>query len=114
MFLLPGSGKSVCFACISRVYDKLRHFQLKNTQKVSDTIVVFPLSALMQDQVTKFSSRGLKAAFIGGEEIVKEVSLSSNVQLLYFSPEVLLSMPFWREMLIIKTILSALQLMRPI
>ena len=61
--VFAGSGKSVCFACISLVYDKLRHLQLKNTQKVSVTIVVSPLSALMQDQVTKFSSKGLKAIY---------------------------------------------------
>ena len=45
------------YVLLSLVYDKLRHPQLKNTQKVSITIVVSPLSALMQEQVTKFSSQ---------------------------------------------------------
>ena len=56
----------------------------------------------MQDQVAKFSSKGVVAAFVGGLQVnnsVQDEALSDTVQLLYFSPEVLLSMPVWREML---------------
>lgn len=62
--LPTGRGKSVCFASILLVFDKLR--DLKNLSNHSITIVICPLNALMQDQVTKFCSRGLEAAYIGG------------------------------------------------
>lgn len=68
--------------------------------KQSITIVISPLNALMTDQVAKFSSRGLKTMFIGSEREKHSVqSRARDVQLLYFSPEVLLSMPLWRDML---------------
>lgn len=101
--LPTGSGKSVCFACTPLVFDKLRGLIVnKKFSGSAMTIIVSPLNALMQDQVVKFSSRGLKAAFIGNEQgkcLVQEKVMSGCIQLLYFSPEALLSMPFWREML---------------
>lgn len=60
--LPTGSGKSVCFACVSMVFDKLRGLN----QSSSITVVVSPLHALMEDQVTKFTSRGLQAAYVSG------------------------------------------------
>ncbi len=56
-----GSGKSLCFACLPLIYDKLRKDQK------SIVIVVSPLTALMQDQVATFTARGLCAAYIHGE-----------------------------------------------
>lgn len=93
--LPTGSGKSVCFACISI---KLRP---ETEDKSSITVVVSPLTALMEDQVAKFTSRGLQAAFICGEREKRAVHdriASGCVQLVYFSPEALLSIPFWREL----------------
>ena len=100
--LPTGSGKSVCFACLSIVFDKIRSLRTKKFSPSSVTIVISPLNTLMQDQVAKFSSKGVVAAFVGGLQVnnsVQDEALSGTVQLLYFSPEVLLSMPVWREML---------------
>lgn len=68
--------------------------------KSSITVVVSPLTALMEDQVAKFTSRGLQAAFIGEQEKpgIHDRVVSGCVQLVYFSPEALLSVPFWREL----------------
>ena len=101
--LPTGSGKSVCFACTPLVFDKLRRLKqvTANQETVngsSVTIVLSPLNALMEDQVSKFSSRGLQAAFVSGEEEKQSRILSGSVQLVYFSPEALISIPFWREL----------------
>ena len=66
----------------------------------SIVIVVSPLTALMQDQVATFTARGLCAAYIQGEsgDDVPAV-LNGRVQLLYSSPETLILIPKWREML---------------
>lgn len=101
--LPTGSGKSVCFASVSLVFDRIRRLKAeKELSQCSVTIVVSPLAALMQDQVSKFSARGLQAAFVANlheKPSVQEKALNGMLQLLYFSPEVLLSVKSWREML---------------
>ena len=59
-----GSGKSLCFASLPLVFDKLR--------EVTDTpnhhsicIVLSPLNVLMQDQVTKFTAPSTPSAAAG-------------------------------------------------
>ena len=50
------SGKSLCFASLPLVFDKLR--EVTDTPKHrSICIVLSPLNALMQDEVTKFTAR---------------------------------------------------------
>ena len=102
--LPTGSGKSVCFASVSLLFDKIRRLKVpvKKTNQCSVTIVVSPLVALMQDQVSKFTSRGLETAFVSSlhaKPSVQEKALKGALQLIYFSPEVLLSANTWREML---------------
>lgn len=53
-------------------------------------IVLSPLKALMQDQVTKFTARGMKAAFVGGgreEHAIYDSVINGDMQLVYFSTE---------------------------
>ena len=53
-------------------------------------IVLSPLNALMQDQVTKFTASGLKAAFIGAgqeERAIYDSVINGDMQLVYFSTE---------------------------
>ena len=93
--LPTGSGKSLCFACVSLVFDKLKQ------ESNSITVVLSPLNALMRDQTEKFTSRGMKAAFVSSEQEdqgVYDRILHGEVQLVYFSPETPLSIPHWREM----------------
>ena len=52
----------------------------------------------MQDQVASFTAKGLKASYIHGEGASNGV-LAGKMQLLYASPEALLTVPKWREML---------------
>ena len=93
--LPTGVGKSLCFACLPLVYDYLRGVINK-----SIAIIVSPLNALMQDQVAKFTNRGMTAVYVGSEccsSLVDRVT-NGEVQLTYMSPETILSIPNWREM----------------
>ena len=56
--LPTGSGKNVCFASTPLAFDKLRALSSHH----SITVVVSPLTALMDDQVSKFRTKGLKVA----------------------------------------------------
>ncbi len=83
--LLPtGTGKSLCF-------------QLPSLMLPPTTVVISPLLALMQDQVTHLQKRGIKAAALTSDrtpaerqEIYAELQRGS-IQFLYLSPEQLLS-----------------------
>lgn len=54
----------------------------------------------MQDQVSTFMARDLSASYIEGDggSAVNSV-LKGEIQLVYASPEALLAIPKWREML---------------
>ena len=95
--LPTGEGKSFCFACIPIVFDALR-----GLKKKSIAIVVSPLRALIKDQVEKFNSIGLNAAFVGVEKMCED-SLHSikngECQLVYSTPESLVNKVQWRELL---------------
>lgn len=48
----------------------------------------------------KFTSQGMKAAFVSSEQedhAVYDKISKGDIQLVYFSPETLLSVPCWRE-----------------
>ena len=86
-----GSGKSICYACTPLVFDKLREHDNSGTSGHCITAIVSPLTALMQDQTAKFESRGLKVAYLGGEEDKIDSVMDDNLQLFYFSHECILS-----------------------
>ena len=91
--LPTGGGKSLCYACLPVVFDSLR-----SLQQQSIVLVVSPLNSLMQDQVASFTAKGMKASYIH-EEGASNGVLAGKMQLLYASPEALLTVPKWREML---------------
>ena len=96
--LPTGYGKSLCYALLPLVFDRLRGYR-----ETSIALCISPLTALMMEQRAKFSVRGLRSEFVG--QLQQDVqSLSSvqqgQVQLLYVSPESILSNPQWRDMLL--------------
>ena len=93
--LPTGSGKSVCFASTPLVFDRLRA-SISDHHHHSITVVVSPLTALMEDQVSKFRAKGLKAAYVGCAD--SDDILNGDVQLVYLSPESVLSHSHWRDM----------------
>ena len=83
--LMPtGGGKSMCFQIPALVFDGI-------------TIVVSPLISLMKDQVQALKANGIKADFFNSsispqeENTVIDKAMKGELQLLYLSPEKLIS-----------------------
>ena len=96
--LPTGSGKSLCYGCLPLVFNELRAVP----QGKSIVVVVSPLKALMMDQVQTFSTKGVKAAFLGvgdiegsstGDQVEK-----GEISLVFMSPESMITGCRWREM----------------
>ena len=63
--------------------------------------MVSPLVALMKDQVEAMKKRGISAVYVGdssGHDITTKIC-SGTFQLVYLSPESLLTNDTWRDML---------------
>jgi ATP-dependent DNA helicase RecQ len=90
-----GGGKSICF-------------QLPALLKTGVTIVVSPLIALMQDQVTALKENGIGATFLNSTLSGRETNLRSQailngaIKLVYVAPERLFSEQFLEFLNIIK------------
>lgn len=97
--LMPtGGGKSICFQIPALVFDGI-------------TIVVSPLISLMKDQVQALKSSGIKADFFNSsispqeENEVINKAINGDLQLLYLSPEKLISVSnTWLKKLNIKLV----------
>lgn len=89
LIILPtGGGKSICF-------------QLPALLQTGLTIVVSPLVALMENQVSQLQQLGLPGALLHSELSRREKKrtlqkiATQQLSLLYLSPETLLSLPVW-------------------
>ena len=95
--LPTGSGKSLCYCILPLVYDSLH-----GTDGLSIVVVVGPLIALMKDQVRAMTEKNILAVYVGDltdEDAIGEVC-SGKYQLVYMSPESLLTDERWRDMLL--------------
>ena len=102
MVLMPtGGGKSMCFQIPAIISDGMG-------------IVVSPLISLMRDQVKGLRQNNIKAAFLNSSlsmaeaGLVENAVLKGNVDLLYISPEKLLSERFYNIMRSVKINLFAI------
>ena len=92
--LPTGAGKSLCFCLLPKVFDLLR-----GTGR-SVVVVVSPLIALMKDQVRQMLERGMSAVYVAEADHQTEIKVcEGKFQLIYLSPESLLTNPTWRDML---------------
>ena len=94
-----GSGKSLCYSILPRVFDILR------PGSRSIVLVISPLLALMKDQVTSLSQKKVKAVYIAGRkdrEFVGQV-YSGEFHVVFCSPESLPTSETWRNMLYCET-----------
>ncbi|WP_105050641.1 DNA helicase RecQ [Polaribacter butkevichii] len=97
--LMPtGGGKSICFQIPALIFDGI-------------TIVVSPLISLMKDQVQALKANGIKADFFNSsnspqeENEVINKAINQEIQLLYLSPEKLISVSnTWLKELNIKLV----------
>lgn len=98
--VLPtGSGKSMCFVTLPLVFKRL--IEPSDQIKFPIVVAITPLTSLMKDQVKKYGGKGLRCAFIGDtcSDFDKESIVSGRFNLLYASPEALLTNSEWRSML---------------
>ena len=89
LVVLPtGAGKSICF-------------QLPALLQTGLTIVVSPLVALMENQVSQLKQLGLSGALLhselsrGDRKYTLQAISQQKLNLIYLSPETLLSIPVW-------------------
>ena len=89
LVVLPtGAGKSICF-------------QLPALLQTGLTIVISPLVALMENQVNQLKQLGLSGALLHSElsrsdrKYTLEAIKQQKLNLIYLSPETLLSIPVW-------------------
>ena len=98
-----GYGKSYCYALLPVVFDILRAEDSSGYDAHSIAIVVSPLTALMMEQREKFTTQGITAEFVG--ELQQDLDAlhglrEGKYQLVYISPESLLSNAQWKSTLL--------------
>lgn len=93
--LPTGFGKSLIYGCMPLLFDKLR-CKLKPSSIV---IVICPLIALMKDQVERFKSLGIQAAYVGDQSLDTAAFLTGDVKLIFISPESLNRGSLWRDVI---------------
>ena len=92
--LPTGYGKSLCYGCLPWVFNSLKE------RSTSVVVVVSPLIALMKDQVDIFTSRGLRCARAGECNNENDGIVNGEFELVFISPEAILSRNKWRKMLL--------------
>lgn len=92
--LPTGSGKSVCYWILPSL------FKILYNKNRSTVLVISPLDALMKDQVCSVSQLGVKAivASDASEEQLEHIK-EGLYELVFVSPERLLTYSDWRDML---------------
>ena len=82
-----------------KAFDMLRSGVSAATKSI--VVVISPLIALMKDQVRQMSQRNISTVYVGDadEELTTEIC-DGKFQLVYMSPEALLTNPMWRGMLL--------------
>ncbi|MCG8623522.1 MAG: DEAD/DEAH box helicase [Proteobacteria bacterium] len=100
--LPTGSGKSLCYSILPKVFDRVR----KTSGSI--VIVVSPLVSLMKDQVHSLETKGIKSVFVtkdtakdseSDDSSFEQQLYEGSFQVVFFSPEALLCNDTWRELL---------------
>eukprot|EP00731_Ephydatia_muelleri_P002966 Em0001g2966a len=97
--VLPtGYGKSLCYACLPGLFDSMLD---PHVHARSIVVVLTPLTAIIQDQVASFSSRGLETGYITStaDAAMIEKVVNGRCQLVFFTPEALLESRKWSRLL---------------
>ena len=98
--LPTGSGKSLCYAILPKVFDILR-----GRSSRSIAIVISPLISLMKDQVHSLETKGVSSIYVsknmsdGTNESQEQKLYEGKYQIIFFSPEALVCDDTWREMI---------------
>ncbi len=93
-----GYGKSLVFQAMPIIADYLR----VETLFTSIILIISPLKALMQDQVSHLQSLGLNAVAVtedADDELIDLIKEFCSPNFIYISPESMLSIKKWRDIL---------------
>jgi len=100
--LPTGFGKSICFQSVPFAWDYL-HCPTLADEARSMLLVVEPTIPIMVDQCRSLTEKGISAAYINHEqedERVKSDVVAGKYKFIYISPESLLGVPRFRDMLL--------------
>lgn len=96
--LPTGFGKSLCYILLPCVFDLYRQ-----DGKKSIVLVVSPLIALMKDQVASITAMGMSAVYVTDKQTTaspaKTLLQDGSYQIIFISPEALLSGTEWKRLL---------------
>jgi ATP-dependent DNA helicase RecQ len=99
--LPTGFGKSLCFMLLPPIFDSIKQ---PNDEQSVLVVVISPLNSLMLDQVEACGKFGLRAACLCGESEMSQLMANeirqARYQVLYVSPEYILTKRSWRDMLL--------------
>ena len=96
--LPTASDKSLCYCLLPKAFAFLWQ-SIESTQSI--VVIVSPLIALMQDQVQAMRECGVGAAYAGMVDEELEPSIcSGDFQLVFLSPELLLTDGRWHDILL--------------
>ena len=91
MSLSTGYGKSLCFALLPCIFNMKR--KIVGATHTLIVMVVSPLIALMKDQASSFTKRGIPAAYVSGKDATDKDTrrkfIRGEYQLVFISPEAL-------------------------
>ena len=97
--LPTGHGKSLCYALLPAIFDRRRNL----AEKTSIVMIISPLVALMKDQTSLFTTKGISAAYVSDkyttDKDTRRGVLRGQFQLVFISPESLFVATEWRRML---------------
>ena len=99
--LLTGSGKSLIFQMAPLVEKWIARTDPPSYRQKDAVIVVFcPLTNLMEDQIARLNSVGLKATYVGNNqtEDVHRAMENGEYTFVFVSPESILCNNRWRQM----------------
>ncbi len=117
MSLPTGYGKSLIYAILPLVFDKIRGkgmeiccFSYHNSElcslkctRGSIVLCISPLTSLMMDQRNKYTLKGIASEFVSGQQADSNITrkiLNGAVQLVFITPESILENPLYRNMLL--------------
>ena len=91
LFVKTGGGKSLC-------YQAYQVFWTEKHCKTCSVLVISPLISIMKEQCDYLQSCGFTATYIGRDLKDEERIMEEAFQFLFTSPESILSITKWREM----------------
>ena len=96
--LPTGFGKSLIYQLAPFVVEEMSRREGK--PRTAIVLVISPLVSLIKDQFNSLRKKGIKASFIGGgqEEANLQKIIKGDMNIVYSSPEAMLTNDEWREM----------------